>query len=137
MARYLLDTNICGFLFRNKYGIPEKLKEIGLSQCAVSQLTVLELMVGFEYSKQKNGVDQSPRLKEFLRYVQVITIDDVLSLAAQEKARLQLAGTPSHDLIDVLIACTAIKNSLIMVTENTKHFVNFKNIEIENWVKRE
>ncbi len=24
MAKYLLDTNICGFLFRNKYGIKEK-----------------------------------------------------------------------------------------------------------------
>lgn len=111
MAGYLLDTN--------------------------SQLTVAELMVGFEYSKLKNGIDQTRRLKEFLKYVCVIPIDDILPLAAHEKARLQLAGTPAHDLIDVLIACTAIQNNLVMVTENTKHFCNFDGIVLENWVQRD
>lgn len=137
MAQYLLDTNICGFLFRNKYGVPQKIREIGLSNCAVSQLTVVELMVGFEYSKLKNGIDQSKRLEEFLKFVQVIPLDDVLSLAAHEKARLQLAGTPAHDLVDVLIACTAIHYEMVMVTENTKHFMNFKGITLENWVQRD
>lgn len=137
MAGYLLDANICGFLFRNKFGVPEKIREVGLSNCAVSQLTVAELMVGFEYSKLKNGIDQTRRLNEFLKYVRVIPIDDILPLAAHEKARLQLAGTPAHDLIDVLIACTAIQNNLVMVTENTKHFINFSGIVLENWVQRD
>lgn len=40
MARYLLDTNICVFLFRNKFGIREKLQEVGLENCAVSVLPI-------------------------------------------------------------------------------------------------
>ncbi len=136
MATYLLDTNICGFLFRNKYGVAEKLMKIGLTNCAVSQLTVAELMVGIEYTLQKTGSNQYPRLEEFLKYVQVISIDEVLSIAAKEKARLQLAGTPNNDLIDILIAATAIKYNQILVTENVKHFANFKGLIIENWVDR-
>lgn len=136
MATYLLDTNVCGFLFRNKYGVADKLAKIGLTNCAVSQLTVAELMVGIEYTLQKTGSNQYPRLKEFLKYVPVISIDEVLSIAAKEKARLQLAGTPNNDLIDVLIAATAMKHNLILVTENVKHFTNFKSLTIENWVDR-
>lgn len=94
-------------------------------------------MVGIEYTLQKTGSNQYPRLKEFLKYVPVISIDEVLSIAAKEKARLQLAGTPNNDLIDVLIAATAMKHNLILVTENVKHFTNFKSLTIENWVDRD
>lgn len=136
MAQYLLDTNICGFLFRNKFGVAEKVQEIGLSNCAVSQLTVAELMVGIEYTLQKTGSNQYPRLEAFLKYVQVLTIDEAIQIAAREKARLQLVGTPNEDLIDVLIAATAIKYNLVLVSENIKHFVNFKGLRLENWVDR-
>ena len=44
MAKYLLDTNICGFLFRNKYGIKEKIKQVGLENCAVSLLTIADMI---------------------------------------------------------------------------------------------
>ncbi len=136
MAQYLLDTNICGFLFRNKFGVADKIQSIGLSNCAVSQLTVAELMVGIEYTLQKTGSNQYPRLEEFLKYVQVLPIDEAMQAAAREKACLQLVGTPNDDLIDVLIAATAIRYDLVLVTENLKHFVNFKGLRIENWVDR-
>ena len=32
MKQYLLDTSICVFLFRNKFGIEERLEKIGKSQ---------------------------------------------------------------------------------------------------------
>lgn len=38
MKRYLLDTCICVFLFRQKYGIAEKLDAIGASECFVRAL---------------------------------------------------------------------------------------------------
>jgi tRNA(fMet)-specific endonuclease VapC len=46
MKKYLLDTSICVFLFRRKYGIEEKLQKIGVSQCYVSEVTIVELKYG-------------------------------------------------------------------------------------------
>ena len=33
MKKYLLDTSICVFLFRRKYGIAEKLQKVGALLC--------------------------------------------------------------------------------------------------------
>ena len=42
----------------------------------------------------------------------------------------------SIDNFDLLIACTAIANNMVCVTENTKDFYRFKDIRLENWIKR-
>jgi tRNA(fMet)-specific endonuclease VapC len=36
---------------------------------------------------------------------------------------------------DLLIGCSAIKNGLILVTNNENHFDGIENIKIENWIK--
>ena len=43
---------------------------------------------------------------------------------------------PLHDEFDLIIGTSAIANDLILVTDNEKHFKNFKDIKIENWVKK-
>ena len=43
-------------------------------------------------------------------------------------------GKPMHDEFDLIIGVSAIANKLILVTDNTKHFVNIKGIKLENWV---
>lgn len=50
------------------------------------------------------------------------SIADAIDIAAKEKIRLRLAGTPCDDNFDLLIACTAIANDMICVTDNTKDF---------------
>ncbi|MCL1932237.1 MAG: PIN domain-containing protein [Candidatus Azobacteroides sp.] len=48
--KYLLDTNICIFFFRNKFNISNILKSKGLENCCVSEITVAELRYGAENS---------------------------------------------------------------------------------------
>ena len=43
MKQYLLDTNICAFMFRGKYGVRKRLQQIGLQNCHISILTYAEL----------------------------------------------------------------------------------------------
>jgi len=94
---YLLDTDICIFLLREKFGVKEKMKSIGLLNCAVSIMTIFELSFGAE---------------------KVIPLDyDIAQTFAQEKARLRKAGTPIDDF-DLLIGSTALTKDLIMVTGN-------------------
>lgn len=50
MKQYLLDTNICAFLFRGKFGIEQKIREIGLCNCHLSIVTYAELYYGCKNS---------------------------------------------------------------------------------------
>jgi predicted nucleic acid-binding protein len=50
MNKYLLDTNIVIFLFRQKFQIQEKIALVGLQNCFVSEITLAELKIGAESS---------------------------------------------------------------------------------------
>ena len=67
----------------------------------------------------------------------MLPINGAIDIAASEKVRLRLAGTPCDDNFDLLIACTAIANNMVCVTDNTKDFHRFRDIRLENWVVRQ
>jgi len=46
MKQYLLDTNICISMFKNKQGIREKILDVSLTNCFVSEITLAELFYG-------------------------------------------------------------------------------------------
>ena len=48
------------------------------------------------------------------------------------KAQLQKSGKVIDDM-DLLIASTAISRNMILVTHNTKHFIEIPNLAIEDW----
>ena len=52
MNKYLLDTNICIFAFRDQYGIKERMLLCGEDSCYVSDITVMELRYGAYKSKK-------------------------------------------------------------------------------------
>lgn len=133
MKRYLLDTCICVFLFREKYGIAEKLDAIGSSECFVSEVTIAELTYG---AYKSNRVKENLELLErFVQKVNVVPFAESIDFFAQEKNRLRALGTPVDDF-DLLIAASAYANDLILVTDNLKHFQNIKGLIVENWVER-
>jgi tRNA(fMet)-specific endonuclease VapC len=131
--KYLLDTNICIHFFRGKFNLIEKLEEVGLTNCAISEITLAELIFGAENSlspqKNRDIVDK------FSSKVTVLPIYDVINLYAKEKVRLRKSGTMISDF-DLLIGCTAVQKELIMATENLREFERISNIKIENWIDR-
>lgn len=130
---YLLDTNICIHFFRGKFGVTEKFEFAEADNCAISEITLAELVYGAENSIQpiKNHI----LIEQLLDLVMVIPIYDSIMLYGKEKSRLRKAGKMISDL-DLFIGCTAVENNLIMVTENTSEFERISNIKIENWVDR-
>lgn len=133
---YLLDTNICIFYLRGKYNIDQLIDKVGWNNCYISEITELELKMGAELAKRKRGLDRSEQLMRFLDDINVLPINSAIDIAAEEKVRLRLEGTPCDDNFDLLIACTAIANGMICVTDNIKDFNRFRNIRMENWVVR-
>ena len=136
MTQYLLDTNICIFYLRGRYNIDQLIDRVGWENCYISEITELELKMGVELSMQRDGTDRSERLNNFLADINILPINTAIDVAASEKIRLRLAGTPCDDNFDLLIACTAIANDIICVTDNTKDFHRFRGIKLENWVVR-
>lgn len=133
MKRYLLDTCICVFLFRQKFGIQERLSQLDASQCFVSEVTIAELKFG---AYKSNKVKENLELIELLvSNVNIVPFAESVDFYAQEKARLRSLGTSIEDF-DLLIASAAISKGLVLVTDNLKHFRNVKGVAIENWVER-
>lgn len=131
--KYLLDSNICIHFLRGKYNIIEKLNEVGIDNCAISEITLAELVFGAE--KSDNPKKNHKLIEKFIGQLSILPIFDAIQTYGKEKARLQNAGKMISDF-DLLIGCTSIENDLIMVTENLKEFERIKGIKIENWVKR-
>jgi tRNA(fMet)-specific endonuclease VapC len=133
VAKYLLDTDISVFYLRGRYNLNQKLKEvIGYDNCFISEITLAELKYGAELSER---VDENLHsVDEFSNKVGILPIFNSLDLYAKQKARLRKTGNMIDDF-DLLIGCSAIKNGLILVTNNENHFDRIENIEIETWIK--
>jgi tRNA(fMet)-specific endonuclease VapC len=134
MAKYLLDTDISVFYLRGRHNINQKLKGIiGYDNCFISEITLAELKYGAELSER---VDENLRsVDEFSKKIGILPIFNSLDLYAKQKARLKKIGNIIDDF-DLLIGCSAIKNGLILVTNNENHFDRIENIKIENWIKQ-
>ena len=133
---YLLDTNICVFYLRGKFDVDKRIDHVGWDNCYISEITMLELKMGAELSLKKDGIDRSKQLNKFFSDIRILPIFSAIDISAKEKIRLRLAGTPCNDNFDLLIACTAIANNMICVTDNTKDFHRFQDIRLENWINR-
>jgi tRNA(fMet)-specific endonuclease VapC len=132
--KYLLDSNICIHFLTGKYNIIEKLNEVGIDNCAISEITLAELVYGAE--KSANPKKNHKLIEKFIGQLSIVsTIFDAIQTYGKEKVRLQSEGKMISDF-DLFIGCTSIENDLIMVTENIKEFERIRGIKIENWVKR-
>lgn len=131
--KYLLDSNICIHFFRGKFGTIDKLNEVGIENCAISEITLAELVYGAE--KSNNPKNNHEIIEQFISQLTILPIFDAIQMYGKEKVRLQNSGKMISDF-DLFIGCTAIENRLIMVTENTKEFQRIEKIKIENWIKR-
>ncbi|MFT6843090.1 MAG: tRNA(fMet)-specific endonuclease VapC [Psychroserpens sp.] len=130
---YLLDTNICIHFFRGDFNLLNKLTKTGLENCAISEITLAELIYGAENSKYpKRNFDLIDTLSE---QVAILPILDAIPIYAKEKVRLRKLGQMIGDF-DLLIGTTSIVNDLIMVTENQKEFNRIKDIKLESWIKK-
>lgn len=129
---YLLDTNICIYFLKGRYGLVEKIEGIGFENLFISEITVAELKYGVE--KSTNPEKNRPVINELIDRFKQLPIYGALDVYAKEKARLKKAGNIVDDL-DLLIGATAIQNNMVLVTNNENHFDRLQNIKVENWTK--
>ncbi|NJC28521.1 type II toxin-antitoxin system VapC family toxin [Neolewinella antarctica] len=129
--KYLIDTDICIFYFKGKFDLHEKIGSVGVDNCYVSEITLLELTYGAHNSTRfEQRITEVSKLEELF---DVLPIRPIADIYGQERKRLKNDGNliPNFDL---LIGCTAKFHDMVMVTRNTKHFERIAGIKIENWI---
>ncbi|MFZ6016806.1 MAG: PIN domain-containing protein [Nitrospirota bacterium] len=112
MPDYLLDTTTIIDYLRDKSSVPELLERFcsqgGLLCC--SPINIVEVYAGMK-DKEKTETD------EFLQSLECYEIDrEIANLAGELKRKYSKKGT-TFSTLDVLIAATAIKKHLILVTK--------------------
>jgi tRNA(fMet)-specific endonuclease VapC len=132
--QYLLDTNTCVFYLRGKLKLDEIIRDKGIDNFYISEITVVELRFGAENSN--NPSKSHKAVDAFLNGLSIIPIFGCIKRYAKEKVRLRKLGKPMNDEFDLLIGVTSVENKLTLVTDNTKHFENISGIKLENWFKR-
>ena len=132
---YLLDTNICIYIIKNR---PEEvlnaLKKKPKKEIFISSITVAELQYGVEKSKfiDKNKI----ALIEFLSIFNILNFDDRDAIEfGKIKAALEKIGKIIGPM-DLLISAQARSKNMVLVTNNVKEFERIDGIKIENWAKR-
>ena len=131
MARqYLLDTNICVFYIRGMFDMNKKISAAVIDNCYLSDITVAELYFGAEYSDHPSktmGITET-----FISQFKILPFNDALHIFGREMAYLKSQGRKIENF-DMAIGSIALKNNLVMVTDNLDHFSRIRGLEIEDW----
>jgi tRNA(fMet)-specific endonuclease VapC len=129
--KYILDTDTLIYFLKGHTAIVEKISQYGFNQLATTIINHSELIFGvFNSSRKKINFEI---VTGFLKNLTLIPFCEQASfIFAEQKATLRSQGEILADL-DLMIASIALKQRMILVTNNTKHFSRIKNLALENW----
>ena len=132
--KYLLDTNICVLLIRQKSPqILARLTSHPIIDIGISAITVAELQYGVQKSTRPAQNQQA--LDQFLLALVVVPFDEQDAVAyGQIRAYLEVQDLPIGAL-DTLIAAQAVQYNLILVTNNIREFTRVPGLAVEDWAK--
>jgi tRNA(fMet)-specific endonuclease VapC len=131
--KYLLDTNICIALIRQKpKELIERLTACKPGDVGVSAITVAELVHGAQKSNQSE--QNMAALEEFLLPLELVDFDQRAAIAyGYIRAYLERKGTPIGSM-DMLIAAQVLSREVTLVTNNTREFKRVPELQIVDWL---
>ena len=133
--KYLLDTNILIYLIKNKPpSVADRINTLRPDDdLCMSFFTYAELLKGAERSTRKSEVLR--KLDRLTRQIPVVykAGRTLCEHYAVQFTRLKSADTPIG-ANDLWIACHALAEDAILVTNNTCEFRRVSGLRLENWV---
>ena len=132
---YLFDTDTLSNVVKRKPSgkLLQKLEDTPIAFQYTSAVNVGEIYYGANRSSKKKQI-----LKAFEKMVfpnvNILPFDRQSGqVFGMLKAELEKRGIGCSEP-DLRIAAVAIQHSLILITDNTKHFKNIPGLRIENWI---
>lgn len=132
--RFLLDTNICIYIIKQKPPkVFDKFQTLSPSDVGVSSITVAELEYGV-YKSQRQEQNRAA-LSQFLIPLEILPFDErATQTYGQIRAELERTGIVIGSM-DMLIASQALTLGLTLVTNNVREFSKIPSLTWENWVE--
>ncbi|MCR5763223.1 MAG: type II toxin-antitoxin system VapC family toxin [Treponema sp.] len=132
---YLLDTNICIFLIKNKFPIlTERILASNNNELFLSSVSIAEMEYGA--SKSQNREKNRQALLDFCT-----DFENILDFTTEDteaygliRAYLEKEGKVIGPY-DMQIAAQAMTRNLTVVTNNYDEFVRIPWIKVEDWTK--
>ncbi len=131
MLRYMLDTNLCIRVLRDR---PKTLRERFNSEAeglCISTIILSELLYGA--AKSERPEHNRREVERFASLLEILTFDaDAAGHAADIRAALEKRGQVIG-AYDLLIAAHARSRGLIVVTGNLGEFTRVEGLRCEDW----
>lgn len=130
--KYLLDTNICVFVIRQKpQRVVQRFQQQQPDDLAISTVTLAELRYGADKSSDPNK--NHAALDAFLAPLEVTPFDaDAAERYGRVRADLEGRGVPIGPL-DTMIAAHALSLNVPLVTNNTREFSRVAGLTVQDW----
>ncbi len=132
MLRYLLDTNLCIRVLRDRpRGLRVRFNAEAEALC-ISTIVLTELLHGAERSAKRT--ENRREVEHFAARLDVLPFDsDAASHSAEIRASLERRGQ-SIGAYDLLIAGQARSRGLVVVTGNLGEFSRVEGLRSEDWL---
>jgi tRNA(fMet)-specific endonuclease VapC len=128
---YLLDTDTCIGVLRQRPGMVQRLSQVAPADCAVSMVTVYELFCGL--AKAQDPAKERQKIERFISAVIELPLDRASAeAAAKARAELEHQGTLIGPY-DLLIAAQALAGGLMLVTNNVREFRRVSGLKLQSW----
>jgi len=112
--------------------IREKILEVGIKNCVISQATVAELQVGYYYSRNENEKKDI----SFVFVAKTFSIIPTDSSVWNEYSRIRtdlMKQGKKIPFVDALIMATASVRKYVVVSHD-RHFLLNENTAVEDWI---
>jgi tRNA(fMet)-specific endonuclease VapC len=131
-ARFLLDTNICIYIQRQKPPqVQARFNKLKAGEAAISVVTWGELLYGAEKSQQRAKVLAA--LQEFISLIPVLPMPSTAGETyGALRAALEAKGMPIGNN-DLWIAAHAKAVGLTLVSNNLREFERVPGLKTKNW----
>ncbi len=129
---FLLDTTVVSDFVRGVPSVLARLKSTSKTDTAISTVTAMEVDYGLILNSARARRIE-PIIRSLLRDLQVLpfTQEDAAATAAV-RAALAKRGTPIGPY-NVMIAGSALRRGLVMVTSNGDEFGRIHGLILEDW----
>ena len=130
--RYLLDTTVLSDFVRGVPAVLTRLKATNKDDAAICTVTAMEIEYGLMLNPARAHKIE-PVIRSLLQDLHVFSYErEDATATAAVRAALAKRGTPIGPY-DAMIAGTALRRGLVMVTSNGGEFARIDGLILEDW----
>ncbi len=132
MPRWMLDTNICIYLIKHQPEVvAQRFAQCRLGDVVMSAITHAELAFGVAAAADPERAQAA--LDDLIEDIPVLPFD---TAAGRAYGPIRQATRESKkDHLDKLIAAHAVAAGVTLVTNNTRDFLRYPGLRLENWLE--